>query len=313
MKHIQSIVFSTVLIATTPFLAAQTIFNSLPSRIVGQTVLQQTGLLTASAVNLVEGREFNLPEGAAIDTSVSPPILYVVDAGNNRVLAWKNAFSFTKGAPKADLVVGQRNFLSTGAQGPGTGLSTGLFQPVAAAVDKSGNLYVIDAGNNRILRYPTPFSQTGDLLVPDLIIGQKNLSGNLANEGLFAPTEKTLSLSPGGSTLRSGLTFDAQGNLWVSDAGNNRVLRYPASAVGSGAANEPAADRVLGHSDFTTVAIPPNSDPSKKNYLAQPAGLALDPSGRLFLLDDNHRVVVYVPPFINGHLSSRILVVTIPT
>jgi len=313
MKHIQSIVFSTVLIATTPFLGAQTIFNSLPSRIVGQAVLQQTGLLTASAVNLVEGREFNLPEGIAIDGSVSPPILYVVDAGNNRVLAWKNAFSFTKLAPKADLVVGQRDFLSTGAQGPNSGLSTGLFQPVAVAVDKGGNLYVIDGGNNRILRYPTPFSQTGDLLVPDLIIGQKNLSGNSSNEGLPAPTEKTLSLSPGGSTLRAGLTFDAQGNLWVSDAGNNRVLRYPASAIGSGASNEPAADRVLGHSDFTTVAVPANSDPSKKNYLAQPAGLAFDPSGRLFVVDDNDRVVVYVPPFVNGQLSSRIMGVIIPT
>ena len=313
MKHIQSIVFSTVLIASTPFLGAQTVFNSLPSRIVGQAVLQQTGLLTASAVNLVEGREFNLPEGVALDTSASPPILYVVDAGNNRILAWKNTFAFTKGAPQADLVVGQRDFLSTGAQGPGTNLSTGLFQPIAAAVDKGGNLYVIDAGNNRILRYPAPFSQTGDFLVPDLIIGQKSLSGNQANEGQPAPTEKTVSFSPGGSTLLAGLTFDAQGNLWVSDPGNNRVLRYPVTAIGSGAANEPAADRVLGHSDFTTVTIPANSDPSKKNYLLQPAGLAFDPNGRLFVVDDANRVAVYTPPFVNGQLISRIMGVILPT
>jgi uncharacterized protein (TIGR03437 family) len=313
MKHIKSIVFSIALFAATQFLAAQTVFNSSPSRIVGQAVLQQTGILTASAVNLVEGRELNLPEGIALDTSASPPILYVVDAGNNRVLAWKNAFGFTKGAPQADLVVGQRDFLSTGAQGPGTNLSTGLFQPIAVAVDKGGNLYVIDAGNNRILRYPTPFSQTGDFLVPDLIIGQKNLSGNQANEGQPAPTEKTVSFSPGGSTLLAGLAFDAQGNLWVSDAGNNRVLRYPVTAIGSGAANEPAADRVLGHSDFTTVSIPPNSDPSKKNYLLQPAGLAFDPNGRLFVVDDANRVAVYAPPFVNGQLSSRIMGVILPT
>src|ERR1700686_5525866 len=163
MKHIQSIVFSTAIFAATPFLVAQTVFNSSPSRIVGQAVLQRTGLITASAVNLVEGRGFNRPGGVELDTSASPPILYVVDAGNNRVLAWKNAFGFTKGAPMADLVIGQRDFLSTGPPGPavnGSNLSTGLFQPVGLTVDSSGNLYVIDAGNNRILRYPTPFSQT---------------------------------------------------------------------------------------------------------------------------------------------------------
>jgi uncharacterized protein (TIGR03437 family) len=317
MKHIQSIVFSTAIFAATPFLAAQTVFNSSPSRIVGQAVLQRTGLLTASAVNLVEGREFNLPQGVAVDTSASPPILYVVDFGNNRVLAWKNAFGFTKGAPQADLVIGQRDFLSTAPQGPAVSsnsLSTGLFEPVALTVDKSGNLYVIDAGNNRILRYPTPFSQTGDFLVPDLIIGQKDLSGGSANEGRPTPNEKTLALGSGGTVLQAGLAFDApQGNLWVSDPGNNRVLRFPASAIGSGAANEPAADRVLGHSDFTTVTIPPNSDPSKKNYLIQPSGMAFDPSGRLFVADDANRAVVYTPPFVNGQLSSRIMGVVLPT
>src|SRR5271166_5056281 len=170
MKHIQSIVFSTVLIAAAQYLEGQTVFNPVPSRIVGQAVLQQTGVLTATAVNLVEGREFANPQATAVDTSVNPPILYVVDAGNNRVLAWKNASSFTTGAPKADLVIGQRDFLSTSPQGPAvssSSLSTGLFQPVGLTVDKSGNLYVIDAGNNRVVRYPAPFSQTGDLLQVD--------------------------------------------------------------------------------------------------------------------------------------------------
>ena len=313
MKHIQSIIFSVVLCAAAQGLEAQTVFNSLPSRIVGQPVLQQQGLLTAGAINLVEGREFNLPQSVALDTSANPPILYVADAGNNRVLAWKNASSFTTGAQKADLVIGQRDFLSTGTQGPGTNLTTGLNTPVALAVDANGNLYVIDAGNNRILRYPTPFSQTGDLLIPNLIIGQKDLNGGSANEGQPAPNEKTLAFAPGGSTLVAGLAFDSAGNLWVSDPGNNRVLRYPASAIGSGASNEPAANLVLGHSDFATVAIPQGEDRTGKNYLFQPGGLAFDPKGRLFVADDANRVVVYAPPFVNGELSSRIMGVVVPT
>ncbi len=69
--------------------------------------------------NLVEGREFFNPQNVALDQSVTPPILYVSDTGNNRVLAWKNAASFTNGKP-ADLVVGQRDFFSTLASGPAT-------------------------------------------------------------------------------------------------------------------------------------------------------------------------------------------------
>jgi len=80
------------LLAAVQLLEAQTIFNPAPSRIVGQAVLQQQGVLTAIAPNLVEGREFNNPQAVAIDTSVTPHILYVADFGNNRVLAWKRSY-----------------------------------------------------------------------------------------------------------------------------------------------------------------------------------------------------------------------------
>ena len=59
--------------------------NTVPSRIVGHPHAEQ---LTVTSVNpnLVEGREFFQPQGIAVDTSVTPPILYVADAGNNRVV-----------------------------------------------------------------------------------------------------------------------------------------------------------------------------------------------------------------------------------
>src|SRR5258706_9162655 len=219
MKNIQSIALPAVLLPAAQFISAQTtppstIFNPFPSRIVGQALLQQSGVLTATAVNLVEGRELNRPLGIALDTSVSPPILYVADFGNNRVLAWKNAFGFGKG-DKADLAIGQRDLISTAHQGPGSNLSSGLFGPTGIAVDKKGALYVIDTGNNRILRYPAPFSQTGDLLQPDLIIGQKdyNATSSSANEGNLFPSEKTLAFN-NGQFFQASLAFDSpQGNL----------------------------------------------------------------------------------------------------
>src|SRR4029077_4155172 len=112
----------------------------------------------------------------------------------------------------------------TALEGPGQDLSTGFFGPIALAVDKNGSLYVADSQNNRILRFPSPLTQTGDLLQQDLIIGQKDLNGRSSNEGQTTPSAKSLSIQIG-----AGLAFDAQGNLWVADAGNNRVLRFPAS------------------------------------------------------------------------------------
>ncbi len=275
-------------------------------------MLQQQGVLTAIAPNLVEGREFNNPQAVALDTSRTPPILYVADFGNNRVLAWKSATGFTNGA-YADLVIGQRDLLSTSPEGPGADLSTGLSSPVGLTVDAKGNLYVIDAGNNRVLRYPAPFAQTGDLLAVDLIIGQPDLNSHSPNGGQTAPTANTLALATGGGVFRAGLAFDALGNLWVSDAGNNRVLQYPASALKSGSPNQPAADLVLGQNDFSSTSLPANVTRSGKNYLSQPSGLAFDPQGRLFIADSANRVVVYGPPFAIGQASVRIMgVVTTP-
>ncbi len=306
------IVSQALLLAAVQLLEAQTIFNPAPSRIVGQAVLQQQGALTAIAPNLVEGREFNNPQAVALDTSVTPPILYVADFGNNRVLAWKNASAFSKG-DYADLAIGQRDLLSTAPEGPGGDLSTGLASPVGLAVDAKGNLYVVDAGNNRVLRYPAPFRQTGALLAVDLIIGQPDLNSRSANGGQTAPTAGTLALENYSGVFRAGLAIDGQGNLWVSDAGNNRVLRYPASELATGASNQPPADLVLGQNDFSSTSLPVNPTRGGKSYLSQPSGLAFDPKGRLFVADSANRVVVFAPPFGIGQSSVRVMgVVTTP-
>ena len=68
-------------------------------------------------------------------------------------------------------------------------MSSGLTLPASVAVDAAGNLYVLDAGNNRIVRYPNPFNQTTSPLSIDLVIGQKTQSsGNIANEGQAKPS-----------------------------------------------------------------------------------------------------------------------------
>src|SRR5882724_9682532 len=160
-------------------LSAQVNLNRVPSRAVGQPQLA----VNTRNPNLVEGREFYGPQAAALDNSVNPPVLYVSDSLNNRVLAWKSGIAFSNGA-KADFVIGQKDFYSTSRLGPGTAFNSGLTIPTGLAVDKNGNLFVVDTGNNRILRFPRPYAQTDQL--PNLVIGQTSLSCatcNLPNTG----------------------------------------------------------------------------------------------------------------------------------
>ena len=65
----------------------QVTLNQVPSRTVGHPITPQPEQLTvySSNPNLVEGRELYGPTGLALDTSGTPPVLYVSDTGNNRV------------------------------------------------------------------------------------------------------------------------------------------------------------------------------------------------------------------------------------
>jgi hypothetical protein len=103
------------------------------------------------------------------------------------------------------------------------------------------------------LRFPKPFGNDDEIKFPDLVIGQPNYSAGGANSGGISET--SISLSAGTTVRTSGIAFDPQGNLWLSDAGNNRVLRYPKSALDAGV-NGPAADLVLGEPDFRTSNQP---------------------------------------------------------
>jgi uncharacterized protein (TIGR03437 family) len=313
----------TSLIVSVPLAHGQLTMNVLPAREFGQHALVTP--LTSTAPNLVEGREFNDPSSIAFDTSVTPPIMYVVDTGNNRVLAWRNPDSLSvcgTSAPVtcglASMVIGQADLYSTQPQGPVAGttsLSSGLAVPTGVAVDAGGNLYVADGGNNRILRFPAPFKQTGALKT-DLVIGQSSVTaGSTANMGQALPNAQTVAFccGSGNQLFRSGLAFDPAGNLWIADPGNNRVLRFPVSQL---AANTlmPAADMVLGQSDFVTGVLSPNASATNAVTLGVPLAVALDSNSGLYVLDSFSRVLYFAPStggtFQIGQSSTRILGLT---
>lgn len=284
---------------------AQSALNTTPSRVVGQPAVN----FQSTSPNVVEGRELLSPLSAVIDRTSTPPALYVADAGNNRVLVWRNADSLQNGA-KADFVIGQVDLNSTQPLGPNTPRTGGLSAPGALALDREGNLYVVDTGNNRILRFRKPLESREEIQFPDLVIGQANFASDAANAGGIS--ERSIAISSGGSAARAGIAFDAQGNLWFTDSLNHRVLRYPAASLAAGR-NQPAADLVLGQAGFNAVLPPPGQAPEGgpalpliKTFVRNPTAVAIDNDGRVYVADTLGRVLVYLPPFANGKEAARV-------
>ena len=318
----------------------------LPGRIVGQSAQPTSfaGKLTPPSIapNRVEGREFWNPVAVALDRSVSPPAIYVTDYSNHRVLGWRDATSFANGA-MADIVLGQPDMTTTQPRGNGS-LTSGLNYPGAVAVDSKGNVFVVDAGDNRILRYPAPFAEGATSpAVADLIIGQTSLGAYYANQSTSitaAPTASTIktcagcnvSSSSSGSLVGTpSLAFDAGGNLWFSDAGNSRILRYDAADVSADpnldaegkATTTIAAKVVLGHLDFaTSTANPGRADGSKypdrldRSSLRYGGPLTFDASGNLYFSDDMNRVLVWKAASLqagNGKAADGIVGLWVPS
>jgi uncharacterized protein (TIGR03437 family) len=304
---------------------AQVTLNPVPSRSIGQARQLPGFSFDTAAPNLVEGRELFLPAGIALDTDASPPVLYMADTQNNRILVWLNALSFTNGKP-ADRVIGQINMYQTFAWGPGTTVqgttrSTWMRSPSGLRV-RGGDLYVVDSGNNRVLRFRKPLNVPADQQhVPDLVIGQTSFNTKIANAPNGLVNAKGIALATNNTTFTGAIEFDAQGNIWLTDAGNARVLRFPASAISGNNVFGPDADMELGQLDYTSVqATPvPGTDVGRrtKNQMNVTTALNFDKAGRLYVADydptdansisNTTRVLVFEPPFTPGKSASRIM------
>lgn len=315
MKQGQKLVSSFAVLTAFTFAQAQVPqappFNTNPARELGQTSLT----LQSLSPNLVEGREFWQPRGIALDPASGA--LFVSDTANNRVLVWRNAAGFTNGA-FADVVIGQRNMFSTSVGGPGTSFTRGLNGPTGLAVDAQGNLYVVDAGNNRILRYETPLSANP----PDpTVIGQPDFNSNQANHGASTAVPDGISTplvyhnygNGKNVPLTQALAFDSNGNLWFTDTGNSRVLRFPSAGAGKVSGT---ADVVLGQASMysSTTLDQTQYTVTNKAGMRYPMGLGIDPSGRIFVADDINRVLVFAqnPPPVGASALRIMGIVVVP-
>jgi sugar lactone lactonase YvrE len=130
----------------------------------------------------------------------------------------------------------------------------------AFSVDVSGNIYILDAGNNRVTKW-TPGALNG------IIVAGGNGKGSNANQlnspyGIFIGLNTSI--------------------IWIADSGNSRIVRWESSSTG---------------------IIVCGSYGSGANQFNAPDGLFVDTSASntLYVADtNNHRIQMWLPGATNG-------------
>jgi sugar lactone lactonase YvrE len=232
-----------------------------------EAVFGQPDFVTATAnTGGISATSMDDPLGIYVDSTGA---LWVADSDNNRVLRFDGATGpVTLATLTADQVIGQPDFVT--AVGGTTAITLG--NPLDVWVDASGNLWVADAFNNRVLRY-------------DAVAG---LGNGPAATRVFGQAD---AISGGAATTQTGMSnpfsvcVDASGILWVADQGNSRVLRFNGAA--GVAVDGPAASGVLGQPGFITSAAG-----TTQSILSGPRGVNVNSAGRLWVSDyGNNRVL----------------------
>jgi uncharacterized protein (TIGR03437 family) len=234
------------------------------------------------------------PAGLAVDSAGD---LYIADTLNYRIRKVSGGVIAT--------VAGNGVPGFSGDNGPAT--SAQLNSPQAIALDSAGDLYIADVSNYRIRKVAdgviTTMAGGGSLLGDNVPATSAQLvlpngvavdsAGNLyladTRDGLIRKVSNGVIATVAGNRQQSfsgdnspatgaalnfpaGIAFDAAGNLYIADTGNNRI-------------------RKVSNGTITTVAGGGGSSddniPATSAQLYGPTSVAVDPAGNLYFPDAN--------------------------
>ncbi|MDB5005757.1 MAG: repeat-containing protein [Mucilaginibacter sp.] len=286
--------------------SAGTGYGSVIKFTTGLTLTSLTGTVTTFAGNGAPGyadgtglsASFNSPQGVAVDSKGN---VFVADSYNHCIREITPAGVVTTFA--GNQTIGQTDGPAATAQ---------FYAPKGLTFDSQGNLFVADYGNN-VIRKITPAGIVS------------TYAGN-GTAGLVDGSTANLIEFNG----PAGVAFDAAGNLYVADRGNNVVRKITTAGAVSVLAGTNNTTRIAGYLDATDLVAAfhsPNSvavdasanvyvtdqlnaairkitspagvtttlagGPSQLSLLNIPSGLAIDGKSNLFLTDETGRVMEY--------------------
>jgi len=208
-------------------------------------VLQSTGGYSGDG-GQATAADFNNPEGVC--ASGSPGNVYIADMTNN-VIRKVNSSGII------NTYAGNGTAGHTGDGGQATAAE--LDNPTGVALDASGNLYIADMSNNKVRKVTTAgvistYAGTGTA-------GFSGDAGQATAAELDAPND---------------VKVDASGNVYIADAGNNRIRKITTAGIISTITGGGSS---LGDGGYATAA-----------ELADPTAIALDASANVYIADYSH-------------------------
>ena len=194
----------------------------------------------------------------------------------------------------AVVVHGQVTFAGSQVQIGGDGFAS----PSSIAIDGSGNIYVADRGNNRVVAMVP--SETGYGAASTILSGLSGPAGVAAdwNGNVYVAdtgNNRIVMLPVGQEGLGTAVTIgtgfsnpmgvaaDSAGNVYVADTGNNRVVELPRIGTGFGSL-------VVVGTGFSS-----------------PAGVAVDSDKSLYIADTGNGRVVKEPFTVGGYGAATIM------
>jgi sugar lactone lactonase YvrE len=217
---------------------------------------------------------------------------FVLDKDNNRVI--KYAPGDTAG------VAGE---VVAGGNGAGGGLHQ-LSAPEGLAVDGSGNVYVADTGNDRVVRW-APGATQGEIIggypgadqlsgPSDVVVGEDGTvyvvdTGNHRVVSYPAGVVNATGTVVAGECTSDyncldsprGIAVDGDGALYIADTGNERIVRCEPGGV-------------------CAVAAGGNGAGTARGQLNGPVGVSVDGQGTVYVVDHGNDRVVKWPPGANA-------------
>jgi sugar lactone lactonase YvrE len=206
--------------------------------------------------------QLSLPEGVAVDAVGN---MYIADYTANRIL------KVTATTGIISVVAGNGNGGYAGDGGLATNAT--IYEPMAVAVDSSGNLYIADSGND-VVRKVT--ASTGIITT---------VVGNYTSCTVYYYSNG--SCGDGGAATSAQLYYpvsvavDSAGNIYIADYADHRIRKVTvATGIISTVAGSGNTPGFSGDGGLATSA--------QLNY---PDGVAVDSVGNIFIADTNNNLI----------------------